>query len=65
MSWFKHGVQYDAKCNAVLADGTKAKPKMTVFSFEDTMTDAIKLAIDELTKYGYYDLTIDKITRIK
>ena len=65
MSWFKRGIQYDVKCNALTADGKKAKPAITVFSYEDSFADAIELAISELKKYGYSSITCDKIVRVK
>jgi hypothetical protein len=65
LGWFKHGVQYDVKCNGLTAAGKPAKPAITVFSYDDTRADAVALAIAELNRYGYTNLTADKIVRYK
>lgn len=62
LGWFKHGIQYDAKCNGLAANGDKAKPCITVFAKDKS--DAISLAIKELGRYGYTNLTVDHIVRI-
>jgi hypothetical protein len=62
LQWFKHGVQYDVKCNALIY-GSKVKHIITVFSYDDTKEDALKLAVDELSKCGYSNITADKIVR--
>ena len=65
LSWFKRGVQYDVKCNANKVDGSTVKPAITVFSMEDTRDDAKHLAIEELQKYGYRDITVDHMVRVQ
>lgn len=56
--WFKHGKQVDLRCNAISADGKAAKPAITLFV--EFNADACRLAIEELKKYGYSNVTVDK-----
>ena len=66
--WFKHGVAYDAKFT-----GFKNYPKygkqrvwnrITVFVYEDDHKEACRKVVEEAAKYGYTDVTIDKIVRL-
>jgi hypothetical protein len=63
LSWFKHGFQYDVKCNAISPSGNYAKPAITVFA--EDRTDAIEIAIKEMKRFGYYNITVDHIVRYK
>lgn len=64
LGWFKHGIPWNVRCNALSAAGEKAKPAITVFSHEDDRQEAMRLAIEKLKKYGYSNLTVDKIERM-
>lgn len=59
--WFKHGLQYNVRCSALTASGIAAKPCITVF-VEDA-SDVRLAAIEELKKYGYTNLHVDKIVK--
>lgn len=60
--WFKHGKQFDARCNAVAANGQPAKPSIIVF-VEDA-ADARSTVVKELSRYGYTNITIDKLVKV-
>ena len=57
--WFKHGKQFDVRCNAIAANGMKAKPCIVVFV--ENKDDVYTAAVDELKKCGYTNITVDKV----
>lgn len=63
--WFKHGVQWDVKCNGISAAGKPAKPAITIFTETKDRSDAVRTAITELARYGYTNLTVDKMVCYK
>lgn len=65
LGWFKRGVQFDVRCNALNAVGKPVKPAITVFAMENSRSEAVRLAIAELSKYGYTGITADKVIGYK
>lgn len=63
--WFKQGIQWDVRCNGLNAEGRPAKPAITVFTETKDRTDAARMAVTELAKYGYSNLTVDKMVCFK
>lgn len=69
LSWFKTGIQYDAKftgfkINLKSGVANRCWNKITVFSYGDRQ-DAIEEVKKVAGQYGYHNVTIDHITRIR
>ncbi len=63
LSWFKHGVQYDAKFSGCHEDG-RTKGKITIFCYGD-LRDAINEVIKQANFLGFENVTIDHIRRVR
>lgn len=69
ISWFKRGIAYDAKFTGFKIDNkfkipTRCWNKITVFVYEDDRKEACRAVVAEAAKYGYTNVTIDKIVRL-
>lgn len=58
ISWFKRGVQCDAKISYDWAN-ERHKRNITVFSYGDNRNDAIRDVISEAERYGYTNITVE------
>jgi len=60
--WFKHGWQFDIEAKGELPNVHEPRAKMTVFCETKDKQEARRIALAELTKYGYKNIEITKIT---
>lgn len=69
LSWFKTGIQYDAKftgfkTNLKYKIPTRCWNKITIFCYTDDRQDAIAEVVRQAGLYGYSDVTVDHLARI-
>lgn len=69
LSWFKRGIQYDAKFTGFkinLKDGISNRcwNRITVFVYENDRKEAIRKVVEDAAAYGYSNVTVDHIVRI-
>lgn len=62
ISWFKQGIPYVAKISGD-QHGYRIKKTITVFSYGDSRMDAISDVVKEAERYGFTNVTVDKLTR--
>lgn len=69
ISWFKHGIPYDAKFTGFKIDNkykvpTRCWNRIVVFIYEDDHKEACRQVVIEAAKFGYMNVTVDKIVRL-
>ena len=59
--WFKQGIQWDVRCNAIAANGQPCKASIVIFTETKDRNEAVRQACCELARYGYTNSTVDKM----
>ncbi len=62
LSWFKHGIQYDARFSGYGKSG-RIKGKITIFCYGDRQ-DAINEVVKQANLLGFKSVTVDHMTKI-
>jgi hypothetical protein len=70
LSWFKHGIPYDAKFTGFKINrrngvANRCWQRVTVFVMTDDRIDAIREVQRVAGQYGYQNVTVDHMVRLR
>ena len=70
ISWFKNGIQWDVKftgfkINSRTGVANRCWNRIAVFVYEDGRDEAIAEAKRVTSQYGYHNVTIDHMVKVK